>query len=119
MVHGSSDGSLEKKLCGEVEADETFVGGNVHLMNNAAKARKLAKGQLSTGGTVGKAIVMGILERQGEARVKVVADRTANSGVPEIDSGAAPTGELVADYAHEVSTTPKRTVKGPGPYERH
>src|SRR5690606_20910592 len=68
-------GSFEKKLSGQVEADETFVGGRVNRMNNKTKARKLAKGKLKGGGTVGKAIVMGMLERKGEARVKVLSHR--------------------------------------------
>jgi transposase-like protein len=116
-------GSFEKKLCGEVEADETFVGGRNHLMNNATKARKLAKGKLATGGTVGKAIVMGVLERHGEARVKVVSDRTANSVVPEIVQNVAAGSnvytddlqsyrELVAEYAHEVIDHTEAYVKG-------
>lgn len=116
-------GSFEKKLCGEIEADETFVGGKQHLMNNAAKARKLAKGKLSTGGTVGKAIVMGVLERHGEARVKVVGDRTANSVIPEIVENVEPGSnvytddfqsyqELVAEYAHEVIDHTEAYVKG-------
>jgi transposase-like protein len=116
-------GSFEKKLCGEVEADETFVGGKQRLMNNAAKARKLAKGKLSTGGTVGKAIVMGLLERHGDARVKVGADRTANSVIPEIvqnvQRGANvytddlhSYSELIATYAHEVIDHTEAYVKG-------
>lgn len=116
-------GSFEKKLCGEVEADETFVGGRQRLMNNAAKARKLAKGKLATGGTVGKAIVMGMLERHGEARVKVVKGRTATDVIPEIvqsvERGSAvytdelrSYKELVADYAHDVIDHTEAYVKG-------
>ena len=116
-------GSFEKKLCGEVEADETFVGGKQKLMNNAAKARKLAKGRLATGGTVGKAIVMGMLERHGEARVRVVKDRTANEVVPPIiknvEVGSSvytdewqSYSELVATYAHEVIDHTEAYVKG-------
>ena len=52
-------GSFEKKLSGHVEADETFVGGRLRLMNNKAKVRKvLREGKLAGGGTSGKAIVM-------------------------------------------------------------
>jgi transposase-like protein len=116
-------GSFEKKLCGEVEADETFVGGRQRLMNNAAKARKIAKGKLSTGGTVGKAIVMGMLERHGEARVKVVKDRTATEVIPEILQSVERGSnvytddwrsyrELVGQYAHEVINHTEAYVKG-------
>jgi transposase-like protein len=61
-----------RKLSGDVEADETFVGGKVHLMNKKTKARQMSRGTLKGGGTVGKAIVMGLLERHGRAHVKVV-----------------------------------------------
>jgi transposase-like protein len=62
-----------QKLSVDVEADETFVGGKLRNMNNKARTRKfLREGKLPGGGTVGKAIVMGLLERHGKARVKVV-----------------------------------------------
>lgn len=63
------NGSLEK-LSGTVEADETFVGGKSKNMHLDRRAR-----QIVGRGPVGKAIVMGILERHGEARVKVVKTR--------------------------------------------
>lgn len=61
-------GTIEK-LKGEIEADETYVGG---LGRNMHRGRKV-KNQIGTGG-IGKAIVMGLLERSREAkksRVKV------------------------------------------------
>src|SRR5580693_5005416 len=73
--HAMKNGSIAK-LSGAVEADETFIGGKLTLMNNKAKVRKiLREGRLAGGGTEGKAIVMGLLERHGEARVKVVERR--------------------------------------------
>ncbi len=64
-------GTIEKKMSGTVEADETFVGGklgNMHL----DKQTRLRMGKRRTGGFEGKAVVMGLLERHGEARVKVL-----------------------------------------------
>lgn len=106
-------GSLEKKLSGQVEADETFVGGRVNRMNNKTKARKLSKGKLKGGGTVGKAIVMGMLERKGEARVKVLEYRRRGNVIDQISENVELGSEvftdnlhsyksLVANYAHEV-----------------
>jgi len=63
------NGSLEK-LNGTIEADETFIGGKSKNMHLDRRAR-----QIVGRGPVGKAIVMGILERHGEARVKVVKTR--------------------------------------------
>lgn len=105
-------GSLEKKLCGTVEADETFVGGRTKLMNNKSKMRKIAKGMMPTDGTVGKAIVMGLLERHGKARVKVVTGRKRHHVVKEIEKHVEPGSNLYTDslqsysgltqYVHEV-----------------
>lgn len=54
-----------KKFAGMVEADETFIGGAARNMH---KGKRKAKGS----GTIGKAIVAGILERGPEcSRVKV------------------------------------------------
>jgi transposase-like protein len=60
-------GTMEK-MAGQVEADETYIGGKARLMN-AKQKRKRGRG---TGG-VGKAIVMGLLQRggKGKSRVKV------------------------------------------------
>jgi transposase-like protein len=59
-------GTLEK-FSGEIEADESYIGGRVRLMN-AKHRRKVGRG---TGG-VGKAIVMGLLERNPKgSRVKL------------------------------------------------
>jgi transposase-like protein len=55
------------KLKNDVEADETFIGGAARFMH---KSRKEAKGIRP--GTVGKVAVMGLLERHGEVRLKVV-----------------------------------------------
>ena len=58
-------GTIEK-LKGEIEADETYIGGKVRNMH-MDKKRKRGRG---TGG-VGKAIVMGLLER-GKSKTSIV-----------------------------------------------
>src|SRR5258708_6710813 len=60
----------EGKLCGEVEADETFIGGKSRNMH----AHKLAE-KIHGGGAVGKAIVSAVLERHGEVRATVIPNR--------------------------------------------
>jgi len=63
----SKDGG---KLSGEVEADESFIGGAARNMHGDVKARKI------TGrGTEGKAIVAAVLERGGRVRAKVIPTR--------------------------------------------
>ena len=57
---------------GAVEMDETFVGGKLKNMHKSRKPKKASQGH----GIVGKAIVVGMLERQGRVRAEVVEDRT-------------------------------------------
>jgi transposase-like protein len=66
------NGSLEKKLCGTVEADETFIGGKSINMHAYRLEQLKIRGKLRSGAD-GKAIVAGLLERHsGQARVKVM-----------------------------------------------
>ncbi len=58
------------KLSGEVEADETFIGGKARNMHAGKRARKIT----GTGGN-DKTAGMGILERGGKVRATVVPDR--------------------------------------------
>jgi transposase-like protein len=67
--HALTTGSIDK-LSGEIEADETFVGGLARNMHADKKARKIT----GTGGK-DKTIVMGILERGGKVRASVVPTR--------------------------------------------
>jgi len=67
--HALTMGSIDK-LSGEIEADETFIGGLARNMHADKKARKIT----GTGGK-DKTIVMGILERGGKVRASVVPTR--------------------------------------------
>ena len=66
------DETLGSKLSGEVEADETFIGGKARNMHKNVKAHRIT-GQGRN--TDDKIMVMGILERGGKVRTKIVADR--------------------------------------------
>ena len=55
------------KLSGQIEVDETFIGGKARNMHKSVKARKIT----GTGGK-DKTAVMGILERGGRVVTKVV-----------------------------------------------
>src|SRR4029079_16460519 len=50
-----------QKLSGQVESDETYIGGKARNMHKWRKAR-----EINGRGTAGRAIVMGILERDGK-----------------------------------------------------
>src|SRR5580700_615525 len=58
------------KLSGEIEADESFIGGKARFMHASKRAEKI-HGR----GPEGKTIVAAVLERGGEIRAKVVKTR--------------------------------------------
>ena len=62
------------KLNGEVEVDETFIGGKARNMHKDVRARKISgRGKHMTD----KVAVMGMLERGGRVRTQVIADRSS------------------------------------------
>jgi transposase-like protein len=112
------------KMSGEVEADETFVGGRRMFMHPGRKER-VFKGK--KGGPVGKAVVMGLLERHGpdghsRVRTKVVKTTRRTSLAPEIRKNVAAGSELFTDshlsyvgldeYAHEFINHAEEYVSG-------
>ena len=66
-------------LSGIVEIDETYIGG---LERNKHESKKLNEGR----GVVGKVPVLGMRERDGKVRVKIVEDRKAETLKREITS---------------------------------
>jgi transposase-like protein len=91
-------GSLTKAE-GEVEADETLIGG---LAKNMHKDRR-AKAIKGTGAS-GKTIVMGILERKGRhstsrARARVIKETTKSVLHSEVRDGVALGSKLFTDSA--------------------
>jgi transposase-like protein len=96
------------KLSGEVEVDETFIGGKARNMHIAQRKRRIT----GTGGK-DKTAVLGILERGGKVRTTVVEDRkkkTLQSEViAHVEAGAALYSDellsyngLESRYAHKV-----------------
>jgi transposase-like protein len=108
MQRGSVD-----KMRGEVEIDETFIGGKARFMHKDRRARTI-KG---TGG-MGKSAVMGLLERHGPdghsvVRTKVVPNVRRVTLRPEVRQHVEPGSDvftdalksyadLRTDYAHQV-----------------
>src|SRR5271167_2918790 len=95
-------------LSGEVEADETFIGGKARNMHISERKRRI------TGtGTKDKTAVMGILERGGKVRATVVPNRKKTALQAEVrkhvEAGAALYTDallsyegLASEYAHQV-----------------
>jgi len=96
------------KLGGEVEVDESFIGGKARNMHVAERKRRIT----GTGGK-DKTAVMGVLERGGKIRAIVVKDRRKSTLQAEankhVEAGSALyTDELLSyeglagQYAHKV-----------------
>ncbi len=108
------------KLSGEVEIDETFIGGKVRNMHASVKERKL----LSQGrGTENKEIVLGMVERGGKVRAMHISKRSKpvlQQRIREhVEAGAAIfTDELKSydglsvDFKHEVINHAVKYVRG-------
>lgn len=65
------------KLSGQVEVDETFIGGKARNMHRSVLAKRVAEHATPRTGrnqNIGKVAVMGLLERHGEVRTMVVAN---------------------------------------------
>jgi transposase-like protein len=89
MQDDLSGGSLE----GEVEIDETFIGGKARNMHKDRKRRVQAEGR----NTGGKAVVLGMLERGGRVRASVVPDRTKGSIQPIVRGSVEPGTQIFSD----------------------
>jgi transposase-like protein len=108
---------------GEVEVDETFIGGKARFMHKARRNVAI-KG---TGGA-GKVAVMGLLERRGpdghsRVRTRVVPNTRRARLSPEVRKHVAPGSEVFTDalksysdleinYVHQVIDHAERYVNG-------
>jgi transposase-like protein len=113
-------GGFGGKLSGEVEADETYIGGKARNMHKDRKRRML---QGKGGGVSGKVGVQGMLERGGQVRVEVIRDSRSTTLTPNIqrhvekgshlftDEAVAYFG-LQAEYAHDVINHAEAYVNG-------
>jgi transposase-like protein len=107
-----------RKLIGEVEVDETFIGGLARNMH------KNKRNKVSKTGFIGKVAVMGLLERHGgEVRTVIVSDTTRATMQPKVrehieegsnvfsDAHSAYTG-LDNAYIHAVINHGEEYVRG-------
>ena len=112
------DETFGSKLGGEVEVDETFIGGKARNMHLDVKQRRIT----GTGGR-DKTAVMGILERGGYVRAQVVPSRKKNVLQAEVkkhvEAGAALYTDfllsyegLASEYAHKVVDHAEKYVDG-------
>ena len=107
-----------EKLCGEVECDETFIGGRARYMHKDKREKKF-QGR----GSVGKVAVMGLLERHGEVRTRVIKDTTRETLHKAVHNFVEPGTEVFTDafrsyqglsgeYIHQVIDHAEKYVNG-------
>lgn len=112
------DDFFGSKLGGEVEVDETFIGGKARNMHVSERKRRI-----TATGTKDKTAVMGILERGGKVRATVVPSRRKTVLQEEVrkhvTAGAALYSDallsyegLAAEYAHQVVDHATQYVDG-------
>jgi hypothetical protein len=101
-----------------VEIDETFVGGRVKNMHKSKRPKNVP-----LQGGKGKAIVLGMLERGGPVRTRVIVNRLKQSIDPVITTTVAAGAEIYTDefalyphlsteYIHEVVNHAEQYVRG-------
>ncbi len=83
-------GNFNRPLSGEIEADETFVGGKARFQHESKRKH------IGTGG-MGKVAVMGLLERHGEVRARVIPSRRKGTVQAEVRASVAPGSTLYSD----------------------
>src|SRR5207237_570040 len=89
-------GSLDK-LRGQVEADETFIGGKGRNMHASKRRRVMGS---KRGGTYSKAIVMATLERgTGRVRARIIDNVEGETLQSFIRENVEPGTELMTDAA--------------------
>lgn len=102
---------------GDVEADETFIGGKAENMHKARRALALSAKR----GPVGKAIVAGVVERGGEVRTEVLPAVSSRLVREHVEPGAnvytdesSVYANLADGYRHAtVNHAAKQYVDGP------
>jgi transposase-like protein len=105
------------KLSGQIEADETFIGGKARFMHKSKRA-KVAKR-----GASGKTIVVGVLERGGKVRAKVIETREPKHVQKMVRENVQPGSALYTDewsayfglspeYSHEIINHAEAYVQG-------
>lgn len=114
------DEHFRSKLGGEVEADETFIGGKARNMHKSVHERRITGcGQSFRD----KTIVMGLLERGGTVRTQIIPDRVKGTLQPIVRQHVAAGTSLYTDemggykgldaeYLHEIIDHAVKYVKG-------
>jgi transposase-like protein len=95
-----------RAMSGEVEIDETYIGGAARFMHKDKRAKVKAKGST----WMGKIAVMGLLERHGEGsrvHTTVIRHNRVSSLMPVIDKNVEPGASVYTDALTSYKSLPK------------
>ena len=112
------NGSIDRKLMGDVEVDETYIGGQARNMH---KDRQIKMKRVE--GFYRKAVVIGMLERKGEVRTAVLNRASTKLIEKAVKEHVVPGSNLFSDeanayvkvgkeYAHQVINHAETYVRG-------
>jgi len=90
LRHAARTKSFNKPLEGMVEADETYIGGK-------EKNKHAHKKTPGSQGGANKAVVMGIMERDGELRATTILSADAKTLKAQIEANVAPGSNVMTD----------------------
>lgn len=111
-IREGMENDFPEKFAGEVEADETFIGGKAKNMHFERKIRKYIKGELASG-VVGQPIVMGILDRNSrEVRAKVLPEVRKRLTDEHLRENVAPGSTVYTDEAKHYEQLPNTFASG-------
>jgi transposase-like protein len=96
--------AMQDEACGgklggpgsDVEIDESFIGGAARFMHKRDKVRKM-QGKRGGADAGNKTIVLGMLERAGKVRTKVIGDRKKKTMEPIIREHVEAGSQLMTD----------------------
>ncbi len=91
LRHAARTDSFNEPLTGEVEVDETYVGGKTHNMH---------KGKGPGQGTAGKVPVIGVVSRDGGVRAKVITRTNTATLDGFVHANVSPEATLVSTDEH-------------------
>lgn len=114
------DESFGSKLRGEIEADETFIGGKARNMHADVKARRITS---SGHNATDKTLVLGMLERGGRVRTEIIKNRLTTTLRENMNKHVETGAVLYSDeyqaykalndeYAHKIIDHAERYVDG-------
>ncbi len=112
------NGSIDRKLMGEVEVDETYIGGRSRFMHKDKRIK-----MKRSDGYIRKAAVLGMLERKGEVRTAVINTASGKILKHHIKENIVPGSALFTDelpsyvevgkeYVHQVINHAEEYVRG-------